>query len=94
MIQDGNSLGPGQSIELDVPLKVTPDADGNTKTFTFANMSYNNWYYTAIQNWARVASPVELNYRQPGYQGVFVAGKKAANGELNFASDVQNISLK
>ncbi|GAF37156.1 DUF5776 domain-containing protein [Lentilactobacillus farraginis] len=89
VIQDGNSLGPGQSIELDVPLRVTPDADGNTKTFTFANMSYNNWYYTAIQNWARVASPVELNYRQPGYQGVFVAGEKAANGELNFASDVQ-----
>jgi hypothetical protein len=92
-IGDGNSIAAGKSIQLDLPLNVTPDANGNTKGFTFANMSYHSWAYKAIQNWARVGSPIEPNYRQPGYEGYFVAGTGsrdvADHDPLSFANGAQ-----
>lgn len=94
-IKAGNVIPAGGSIQIDVPLKVIPDANGNVGKFTFADYSYNaSAVYTSIQNWARVASPVELNYRQPGYEGYFIAGTSSNRdpghpSTLNFANNAQ-----
>lgn len=97
-VMAGNTIAPGGSIQVDVPLKVLPATDGNTNTatFSFADLSYNHATYpvpTFIRNWARVASPVEVNYRQPGYDGYFVAGTGSrdplSQAPLNFASGAQ-----
>lgn len=94
-VKAGNKIAAGGSIQIDVPLKVIPDANGNVGQFTFADFSYDaDSRYTTIQNWARVASPVELNYRQPGYGGYFIAGTSSNRdpghpSTLNFANSAQ-----
>ncbi|WP_056949264.1 DUF5776 domain-containing protein [Lentilactobacillus kisonensis] len=94
-VTSGNKLAPGQSIQINVPLTVTPDKNGNTSDFTFADLSYKVNVPTYIQNWARVASPIPLPYRQAGYEGYITAGQwQYSDRKIHFASDVQQYMPK